>query len=72
MDGVVKAEITKFLPRPDGRTPPYYRMGELFFNSMEEFQETLASPAGAAAAADIANFASGGSTMIVGEIDWTS
>jgi uncharacterized protein (TIGR02118 family) len=44
----------------------------LIFNNMEEFQEALASAEGSAAAADIANFASGGATMIVGEIDWTS
>jgi uncharacterized protein (TIGR02118 family) len=72
MKEVLKAEITKFLPGPDGVNPPYYRMGELYFNNLEEFQASMASLEGSAAAADIANFASGGATMIVGEVDWTS
>lgn len=72
MKKVVRAEITKFLPGPDGANPPYFRMGELYLNSLEEFQSTLASPEGSAAAADIANFSSGGATMVVGEVDWSS
>ncbi len=72
MKKVVRAEITKFLSGPDGANPPYYRMGELYFNNLEEFQATMASAEGSAAAADIANFATGGATMLVGEVDWTS
>lgn len=72
MEQVVKAEITKFLPGPDGTNPPYYRMGELYFKNLEEFQKTMTSIEGSAAVADIANFASGGAKMIVGEVDWTS
>ncbi|HSF54760.1 MAG TPA: EthD family reductase [Algoriphagus sp.] len=69
---LIKAETTKFLPGPDGVNPPYYRMAELYFSSLEEFQKALGSPEGAATTADLSNFATGGVKLVVGEVDWTS
>jgi uncharacterized protein (TIGR02118 family) len=67
--GVVKAEYTKFLPNPDGSAPAYYRMAELYFFGAAEMQQALASPEGQAMAADLQNFATGGVTIIFGEVE---
>ncbi len=68
-NGIVKAEYTKFLPGPDGSAPAYYRMAELYFEGPAEMQQALTSPEGQAMAADLANFATGGITMIIGAIE---
>jgi uncharacterized protein (TIGR02118 family) len=44
-------------------------MAELYFDSPADLQQALASPDGKAMADDVANFASGGATVIVGTID---
>jgi uncharacterized protein (TIGR02118 family) len=68
MPYVAKAEFTKFLPRPDGSLPPYYRMAELYFEDADKMQLNLASPEGQATAADLHNFATGGFTFFAGMI----
>lgn len=67
--GVVKAETTKFMSAADGGKPAYYRIAELYFTSPEELQKAMGSPEGAATTADLANFASGGLTILVGAVD---
>jgi uncharacterized protein (TIGR02118 family) len=47
---------------------PYYLIANLYFASMEEFQEALSSSQGQAAAGDLANFANGGATLLVGDV----
>lgn len=69
MQDVVKMEFTKFISAPDGGKAAYYRMAELFFNNPDEMQQTMSSPEGQAAVADLANFASGGVTMIIGALE---
>ena len=69
INGVVKAETTKFLPGPDGSNPSYYRMAEVYFENPEELQKALDSPEGKATTDDLANFASGGVTIIMGSVD---
>lgn len=69
MRGVIKAETTQFLSAADGGKPAYYRMAELYFTSPEELQKAMGSPEGAATSADLANFASGGLTILVGAVD---
>ena len=49
----------------DGSQPPYYRIAELAFPSLEQLQSSMGSDSGQAAANDIPNFASGGVTMMV-------
>lgn len=68
-NGVVKAEYTKFLPNPDGSAPAYYRMAELYFEGPAAMQQALTSPEGQAMAADLANFATGGVTLIFGMVE---
>lgn len=46
---------------------PYHVVGMLSFDSMPALQSGLASPQGQAAVTDLANFASGGATILVFE-----
>ena len=52
---------------PQEKTP-HYLIAELYFDSMQAFQAGLQSPEGQAAAADTQNFATGGVTLLVGEV----
>jgi len=69
MQGVEKLELTKFISAPDGSKAAYYRMAELFFSDPAQLQQTMSSNEGQAAAADLANFATGGVTMIIGTVE---
>ena len=69
MKGVDKMELTKSVSAPDGRKPAYYCMAELYFAGPAEMQESMGSPEGQATAADLANFATGGVTMIIGAVE---
>lgn len=67
--GIIKAEYTKFLPNPDGSASAYYRMAELYFAGPAEMRQALNSPEGKAMAADLSNFATGGFTIILGDVE---
>ncbi len=69
MKGHTKLELTKFLSAPDGSKAAYYRMAEFWFSSPEAMQTTMGSPEGQATAADLANFTTGGATLLVGTVD---
>lgn len=47
---------------------PYYLIAELYFESMEALQAAFQSPEGQAAAGDLQNFATGGVTLVAGEV----
>ena len=66
MKGFEKAELTKFLDAPDGAKAAHYRMAEFWFSDVEALQTTMGSPEGQATAADLANFATGGVTLLTG------
>ncbi len=68
MKGHDKAELTKFTSAPDGGQSAYYRMAEFWFANPGAMQATMGSPEGQATAADLANFATGGVTFMVGEV----
>lgn len=68
INGVIKAEVTKFLPEADGSNPAYYRLAELYFESPESLQQSMGSPEGRATAADLPNFATGGFKILVGMV----
>ncbi|HEY2437363.1 MAG TPA: EthD family reductase [Solirubrobacteraceae bacterium] len=53
----------------DGSEPPYYRLAELWFDSHEDLQASRSSPEGQATVADIGNFATGGATVLIAEVD---
>lgn len=54
---------------PDGSEPPYYWMAELWFESTETLQQSMASEEGSAATDDIPNFATGGATVFSSEVE---
>lgn len=60
------------ITRPASLSPqeqsPHYLIANLYFASMEDFQEALRSPEGQAAAGDLDNFATGGASLLVGEV----
>jgi uncharacterized protein (TIGR02118 family) len=66
---VDKLELTKLDSAPDGGKAAYCRMAELYFLGQSEMQQTLASPEGKAAVADLPNFATGGVTVIIGNVE---
>ena len=66
MKGFEKAEYTKFISAPDGTKASHYRMAEFWFSSPGALQVTMGSPEGKATGADLANFATGGVTLLVG------
>lgn len=68
MKGLAKIELTKFVDGPDGK-PAFYRMAELYFDTPEQMQTTLASPEFQATAGDLPNFATGGFKVVFGSID---
>ncbi|SDE78448.1 conserved hypothetical protein [Pricia antarctica] len=67
--GYARFETTKFTGDTNGGKPVYYRMAELWFSSPEAMQTTMGSPEGQAVAADLANYATGSATFLVGEVE---
>jgi len=62
-------EAAKVVGTPDGGEPPYYRIAELWFENMDRMQESLSTPEGKAAPDDIPNFATGGATVFISEVE---
>jgi uncharacterized protein (TIGR02118 family) len=60
-------ETGKVLRTADGSPAPYYFIAELLFDSPDVLQAAMGSPEGQAAAADVANFATGGATLMIAE-----
>lgn len=64
--GVTRAELVKFSSTADGRAPTLYRAADLRWDSKEAREKGLATPGFKAVAADLANFATGGVTVLIG------
>jgi uncharacterized protein (TIGR02118 family) len=69
MRGVARIELTKFAAGPDGAKPAYYRMAELYFPNEAQMGQALGSPEGKATVADLAKFATGGVTVMIGSVE---
>lgn len=67
MPGVRRFEVAKCVAM-DGSAPPYYVQAELWFDDHAALQACFSSPEGQAAAGDVPNFATGGATMLVGDV----
>ena len=52
---------------PLGAAGPHDGVAELWFDSVEDLQASLGTAEGQAAAGDVANFASGGATLMIAE-----
>jgi uncharacterized protein (TIGR02118 family) len=66
--GLMRVEAAKVLGMPEGGTVPYYRIGELWFADQEQLEAAMGSAEGRETAADLANFATGGTTILMSEI----
>lgn len=65
--GLRSYEVSASPPNGLGGKAPYHLVATLAFDSMNALNAALASPEGAAAAADVPNFASGGAEMLAFE-----
>lgn len=63
--GVTKIVATKVLGTPDGSEPPFYRIAELYFTSMDALQESAASPGTQEAVAHAFSISTGGKPIIL-------
>ena len=63
--GVKKFAATKVIGTPDGSTPPFHRIAELYFSSMESLQESAASPGTQEAVAHAFAISTGGPPIIL-------
>ncbi len=66
--GLQRFDHGHVLGSADGSEPPYYYMAELYFDDADSVASGLASPEGQAAGADVANFATGGATLMTVEV----
>ncbi len=65
--GFVAAELTKFDGTLDGKKPTYYRQAVLWFKNMADLEKGIATPGFKEVGDDLAKFATGGLTAMVGE-----
>jgi uncharacterized protein (TIGR02118 family) len=68
MKGVNRIELSKVVASPDGSKPAFYRTADLYFDDLDHLKRVLGSPEGKATAADLANFATGGATLLISEV----
>lgn len=61
-------EAAKVVGTPGGSQSEYYWVAELWFESMEQFQNALGGPEGQEASSDVPNFATGGAKLLVCEV----
>jgi uncharacterized protein (TIGR02118 family) len=69
MPGLRRFEVAHVVGTPDGSPPPYYLIAELYFDSPEAMQASRSTPEGVATSGDVANFATGGATVMIAAID---
>lgn len=67
MPGVERFEVARCASM-DGSAPAYYLQAELWFEDANALQACFASPEGQATAGDVGNFATGGATMLIGDV----
>lgn len=67
MQGIKGFTIGKLGALEPGQQSPYYRVASLYVDSPAALHATLTSPEGQAVVGDIANFATGGVTLMVSE-----
>jgi uncharacterized protein (TIGR02118 family) len=67
--GLARVELAKPLPGPGGKPPAFYRITELWFDSMASMQEITSRPEWKKVVEDVPNFATGGATVLVSAIE---
>jgi uncharacterized protein (TIGR02118 family) len=66
LKGYTSTKPTSLSPQEQS---PYYLIANLYFEHMRALQVALQSPEGRAAVGDSPNFATGGATLVVGEVE---
>ena len=69
MPGVARSEASRVVGTPDGAESPYYRIFELWFEDEEALGASMGSPEGQATVADVPNYATGGATILISQVD---
>jgi uncharacterized protein (TIGR02118 family) len=69
MPNVRRAENMRVLSASDGGPAPWYRVSQLSYDSVADLRAGITSEDGRSAIADIANFATGGATLLIVEED---
>jgi uncharacterized protein (TIGR02118 family) len=69
MPDLVGFAVSRRMAPPAAGEPEHYLVAEMTFRSSGEMEASLASPEGEAAVADLANFATGGVTVMQAEYD---
>jgi uncharacterized protein (TIGR02118 family) len=73
MKGITKFVATKVVGTPDGSAPPFYRIAELHFPSLEALQECASSADAQKVVAHAVSISSGGKPLVlVAEEDTTN
>ena len=65
---VEKIVLLKGVAGADGSVPPYYRVAQIYFADEAAMASGMSSPEAQAATADIANFATGGASVLITEV----
>lgn len=68
LPGLKSFTATKSEPGPKGQAPSAYFVAELQFDDRSAFGAAMSGDEGRATAADVSNFATGGVTMLTGEV----
>ena len=63
--GMTKFVATKIVGTPDGRKPPFYRIAELHFGSVEALKESLSSPGAGQAIQHAISISTGGTPIVL-------
>ncbi len=69
MQGLRKIEVSKVVGTPDGSAPAFYRTAELYFDDADHMKRVMATPEAKATVADLGNFATGGVTTMISEVE---
>jgi uncharacterized protein (TIGR02118 family) len=69
MPNVHDAENMRVISTSDGGPSPYYRVSQMSYDSVDDLRAGIASDDGQSTIADLANFATGGATLLIVEED---
>ena len=68
MQGVRRIELSKVTSAADGSAPAFYRLADLYFDDADHMKRVMSTPEGKATVDDLANFATGGVTVMVVDV----
>ena|SRR5437868_214924 len=67
--GLGRIERARVVGTPDGSTPAFHRMFEFWFDDQQHMDRVMGSPEARTAVGDIPNFATGGATVLVSQVE---